>query len=164
MALLAPLAPPKLLWIKRRLNAIWQSRHHLPFAHRGAQKGGEDNSIPAKKLTVSVYIPGYAALLISAALFPAPSGAMAQDRPLTIARPDFGCRDWDVFNKIVVYIAQKDDAAFSKALRLGLSSGQCTAFRPGETVYVAESGLFSVKLRRKGDLAEFWTFREAATR
>jgi predicted GNAT family acetyltransferase len=55
------------------------------------------------------------------------------------------------------YEIQKDEDGFRLALRAALRRGECVIFRVGENVAVVERGFVSVKLRRQGSLAEYWT-------
>jgi hypothetical protein len=75
----------------------------------------------------------------------------------------FGCTDRDYFEKIARYAAQKDQTAFEKALTAGIAAGICTLFSDGETVYVADTAILSglVKVRRPGEVVEYWTNLEA---
>ena len=75
----------------------------------------------------------------------------------------FGCTDREYFDKLNDYVAQKDAQAFRKALAAGVLTGICTLFKKGEVVYVTDATIFSglVKVRRKGQLQEFWTYIEA---
>jgi len=75
----------------------------------------------------------------------------------------FGCTDPDYFGKIIQYAVQKDQEAFARALSDGMSTGLCTLFTRGETVYLTDSRVFSglVRVRRRGETAEYWTNTEA---
>jgi hypothetical protein len=75
----------------------------------------------------------------------------------------FGCTDREYFKKLVRYAVQKDEEAFSQALAAGILAGTCTMFKDGEVVYITDTAIFSglVKVRRKGELQEFWTNIEA---
>lgn len=75
----------------------------------------------------------------------------------------YGCKDREYHSKLTQYAVQKDSEAFKRALAAGLLTGQCTAFKAGETVYVADTAIFSglVKVRRRGQTDEFWTNIEA---
>lgn len=76
----------------------------------------------------------------------------------------FGCTEKDDFEKIVGYAAQQDEDAFRSALGVGLMSGLCTTFEKGELVLLQDTAMFSgmMKVRRKGELSEYWTNVEAA--
>jgi hypothetical protein len=76
-----------------------------------------------------------------------------------------GCTDRVYFDKLVEYSVQKDNDAFRKALLAGYLDGTCTAFKSGEVVYVTQAPFLSglVKVRRKGELKEYWTNLEAIT-
>lgn len=75
----------------------------------------------------------------------------------------YGCQDRDYHSRLTQYAVQKDSEAFKRALATGLLTGQCTAFKAGETVYVADTAIFSglVKVLRRGQTEEFWTNIEA---
>jgi len=75
----------------------------------------------------------------------------------------FGCIDRKHFEKLVDYAVQKDEQAFRRALAAGILAGTCTMFKDGEAVYITDTAIFSglVKVRRKGELQEFWTNIEA---
>jgi hypothetical protein len=76
----------------------------------------------------------------------------------------FGCVDKDYFSNLVHFAVQKDTAAFSKGITSGVMSGNCTLFKQGEKVYMTDISAFSglKKVRREGDIVEFWTNIEAA--
>lgn len=75
----------------------------------------------------------------------------------------FGCQSRDYFEKVVGFAVQKDNEAFGKALAAGILQGNCTRFTAGETVFLADTAIFSglVKVRRKGETSEYWTNLEA---
>ncbi|NQV19392.1 MAG: zinc-ribbon domain-containing protein [Armatimonadetes bacterium] len=75
----------------------------------------------------------------------------------------FGCIDRKYFEKLVDYTVQKDKQAFKQALAIGILAGTCTFFKDSELVYITDTAIFSglVKVRRKGELQEFWTNLEA---
>jgi len=73
----------------------------------------------------------------------------------------FGCTDRDYFEKLVKYVIQKDEEAFTKSLRDALSLGSCTLFKSGEDIFrhdttTSSSGGILVKVRRKGEFVEYW--------
>ncbi len=75
----------------------------------------------------------------------------------------FGCRERSVYEKLEEYAAEKDTQAFGEALFAELLTGQCRSFQKGEPVFITDTAFFSglVKVRRKGDIAEYWTVLEA---
>jgi len=75
----------------------------------------------------------------------------------------FGCVDRQYFDKIIRYLVQKDRQAFYGGLADGISSGTCTMFIAGEEVFIADTAIFSglVKVRRRGEIVEYWTNIEA---
>ncbi len=80
-----------------------------------------------------------------------------------ISGSHFGCSDRDYFEKLVDYAVADDVQAFQQALVAGIYVGDCTLFDDGETVYLMDTAIFSglVKIRRQGDIQEFWTNSEA---
>ena len=75
----------------------------------------------------------------------------------------FGCADREQHGKLVQYAVQKDEEAFKRALAAGILAGACTMFKDGEPIYIADTAIFSglVKVRRKGEVKEYWTNIEA---
>ena len=75
----------------------------------------------------------------------------------------FGCIDLDYHKKLTNYAVQKDIETFAKDLTDGLLLGKCTLFKSGEEVFLVDTAFFYglIKLRRKGDTAEYWTIIEA---
>jgi len=74
-----------------------------------------------------------------------------------------GCVSREDHDRLANYVVQNDLDAFRRFLAAGLLTGRCTQFKKGETVYVMETAIFSglVKVRRKGETAEYWTNIEA---
>ena len=91
-----------------------------------------------------------------------PSSSQALDR-LISGDNWFGCVDREYYEKLGRYAAAKDMEVFRQALAVGLVAGTCARFKPGETVYIADTAMFSglVKIRRKGEMIEYWTNFEA---
>lgn len=75
----------------------------------------------------------------------------------------FGCTDREYFSKLVDYAVQDDQQAFSQALATGVVAGVCTTFTNGENVFITDTAVFSglVKVRRRGEITEYWTNLEA---
>ena len=75
----------------------------------------------------------------------------------------FGCTNRSYFDKLITYASQKDTEAFKKGLTAGVLIGRCTYFKEGEEVFIADTAVFSglVKVRRKGEIDEYWTVIEA---
>ena len=66
----------------------------------------------------------------------------------------FGCQDTQTFMQIF----DNDMEAFNKAKEIATSNGKCTNFSEGEPVFVIGWSMPEfVKIRRKGDLSEYWT-------
>jgi hypothetical protein len=74
-----------------------------------------------------------------------------------------GCVSRADYDKLTSYVAAGDREGFSRLLELGLATGTCVAFKEGETVYVLDVAVLSaaVKVRRQGELNEYWTAIEA---
>ena len=88
--------------------------------------------------------------------------AYAQSKTYTISGDAyFGCTQKKDFNDITKLLSQGDKEAFQQALGFGLAMGVCTVFKKGETVYGVSPGLMTVKVRRQGEVTEYWTFLEA---
>jgi hypothetical protein len=74
-----------------------------------------------------------------------------------------GCMNRDYYTKLLDYSVQNDLEAFKKGLVAGILAGQCTMFKTGEEVFIADTAIFSglVKVRRQGSIEEYWTTIEA---
>lgn len=59
------------------------------------------------------------------------------------------------------YIARKDNDGYLLFTMTAINAGECVIFKVGQPVTVVDNGVFSVKLRPKGTLAEYWTVLEA---
>jgi hypothetical protein len=79
------------------------------------------------------------------------------------SRRYYGCTDKEVFNQLVRYGVQGDRKPWEQLLTSSVAVGICTHFEPGEPVFLMEVSLLAgmIKVRRTGDLHEFWTFLEA---
>jgi len=75
----------------------------------------------------------------------------------------YGCSEREYFHKLVDFTVDKDAEAFKTGLAAGIATGHCTLFTSGEEVYIVSTAILSglVKVRRKGELAEYWTYIEA---
>ena len=77
----------------------------------------------------------------------------------------FGCRDRDYYSKLTRFAVQGDREAWSRALAEGALSGECILFKADEPVFVTDMTWTGLgKVRRKGDINEYWTAREYVTR
>lgn len=77
----------------------------------------------------------------------------------------YGCSSRAYLNKLVDYCRDDDVQAFKAAINAGLLTGMCTYFQDGEVVYLTDASWTGlVKIRRKGELKEFWTFTEAVSK
>lgn len=75
----------------------------------------------------------------------------------------YGCIDKDYFDKTIEMVAQGDREAFAKILGAGIATGVCTMFTANEPVYLVKSGILTIKIRRKGDVAEYWVDTQSVT-
>lgn len=73
----------------------------------------------------------------------------------------FGCLSKSYLNNLHNFVAQEDRLAFGKALTSGLSLDLCTMFKKGAPVYLIKAGLLKSKIRRKGDMTEYWVSSES---
>lgn len=76
----------------------------------------------------------------------------------------YGCIHKGDFDKTTEYVAQNDADAFTKFLGLGIATGVCVMFKPNEPIIVTDSGLFTSKVRRRGDVTEYWVDSSAIAR
>ncbi|AOK63534.1 hypothetical protein [Burkholderia ubonensis] len=74
-----------------------------------------------------------------------------------------GCDTEERFDKIMSYSVSGDKAAFKKAAVAAINAGNCTLFRDGQTVHLADVKILggTIKIRRDGETDEYWTNREA---
>jgi hypothetical protein len=88
--------------------------------------------------------------------------AEAQDKRIT-GDSWFGCTSKEYHGKLINYAVQKDMEAFKKGLTAGVLIGMCVLFKSGELVFLTDTAIFSglVKVRRKDEVAEYWTNIEA---
>jgi hypothetical protein len=73
----------------------------------------------------------------------------------------YGCIHKADYDKTSEYVSQNDPEAFTAFLGLGISTGVCVMFHANETVIVTDRGIFTSRVRRKGDLTEYWVTSEA---
>lgn len=75
----------------------------------------------------------------------------------------FGCATKEYFRKLVGFAVNDDTEAFKRSLAAGILAGQCIIFQNGEPVFLADTSILAglVKVRRKGDVEEYWTNLEA---
>lgn len=91
-------------------------------------------------------------------------------RPPGLRRIDggdhFGCRGRNDFGDLTRLAVQGDREAFVQALTTGILSGGCVMFEDGPPVFVSDTASFSglVKVRPKGELAQYWTAYKALTK
>jgi hypothetical protein len=74
-----------------------------------------------------------------------------------------GCTSRDDNDLLTKLAVQGDTGAFQKALAAGLLTGRCTLFKHGEVVFVMDTAVLSglVRIRRQGEVVEYWTNIEA---
>lgn len=70
-----------------------------------------------------------------------------------------GCSDREVFDRLVGFAVDGDNEAFNALMR----SSDCVPLRKGEEVFLEDVPLLSgaIKVRRKGEVAGYWTNVEA---
>jgi hypothetical protein len=71
------------------------------------------------------------------------------------------CRNWDFFMRLYDYLDKGDKRRFLIEAQKSIDSGSCSLFDSGETVYIVDVNVSSVKLRRKNETDEYWTGRQA---
>ena len=94
-------------------------------------------------------------------------------QPAAVPGPDriaggnqVGCRGCDTLGRLTRYPVQGDREAWMRALAEAVLSGECVLFEADEAVFLSDTAFFSgqVRVRRKGELAEYWTAIEVVTR
>ncbi|MFZ5774165.1 MAG: hypothetical protein ACOY3Z_01575 [Thermodesulfobacteriota bacterium] len=90
------------------------------------------------------------------------SEASADEKVVT-GNNHYGCTSLDYQKKLLGFVVDRDRAAFERGLAAGIAAGGCTVFHTGDRVFLADTAITSgmVKLRRKGEVAEYWTAMEA---
>jgi hypothetical protein len=87
------------------------------------------------------------------------SSATAADR--ISGDNNVGCKSRDYYKKLLQYAAQGDMQAFNQGLTGGILAGTCIWFKAGEPVFITDTSMFLIKVRRQGSTAEYWTNMEA---
>jgi len=96
--------------------------------------------------------------LIAILLF-APA-AYAGDHTITKNSP--GCMSKELLDKLATTKSEGDEVAFKKLLLVASASGNCVVLSKGESVFLQDvSWSGYVKVRREGDLTEYWTLEGA---
>lgn len=74
-----------------------------------------------------------------------------------------GCATKEMMAKVEGFARAKDEEAFAKFMLDGELNGSCTVFSEGEKVFLVEGEVFSglAKVRREGEIVEYWIAREA---
>ena len=88
---------------------------------------------------------------------PSPSSQLG--RP-TVRETSIACIDADDLSRLARYKVDNDPVALKRAAAALILSDRCTMLQPGEAVILVKAGLISNKVRRPGDLAEYWVARE----
>ncbi len=83
------------------------------------------------------------------------NSAYAQDAYMKGSN-NYGCIHKADFDKTTEYMVQNDRKAFTQFLGLGVSTGVCTLFDTNEPVIITKFGLMTSKVRRRGDLKEYY--------
>ncbi|MFG1463314.1 hypothetical protein V5F77_10460 [Xanthobacter sp. DSM 24535] len=100
------------------------------------------------------------------AVAPAVCGsAQAQGLPPDrIVRNVIGCREWDVYKKMMRFVADGDREAFGKIVYPSIAAGMCRRFVEGETVRLTDSAALSLAscVRPKGATDCFWIPSDAS--
>jgi hypothetical protein len=75
-----------------------------------------------------------------------------------------GCQMRDDYEYLTSLSVQGDMDAFRTAYATAIVTGRCVKLKPGATVYLDDTALFSglIRVRPKGELAAYWTGAEAA--
>lgn len=79
---------------------------------------------------------------------------------LTVIKPSFACSDKAEHSRILGYASDGADALAKREGDLAVMAGRCTYLNQGETVIRTQFELLRVKVRRPGDVAEFWVSRD----
>lgn len=75
----------------------------------------------------------------------------------------FGCTEKERHNALISMISQNDTAAFTKALRRSLASGECIQFIRGSKIFLQDAEMTTglQRLRLEGEENSYWAVREA---
>ena len=94
-----------------------------------------------------------------------PPTAFAQERKIAPGTW-VGCINRGALEQIAAYRAKQDVDAATKEQNAAIRTGRCTTFKTGESVIVTETTMIAgvTKIRRAGETAEYWVFREAVPR
>jgi hypothetical protein len=93
------------------------------------------------------------------------TASQAQALDATIKGPNrYGCISEAYYKKTNDMVTQNDKEAFVKLLGAGIDSGICVMFKAGEPVVITQNGIFSVVIRRRGDVTEYWADADAISR
>ena len=75
------------------------------------------------------------------------------------------CKHKKVLDKLSDMAHNNDDAAFKKLLTAAIITGECTMFKKNTIAYVEDLSIYGyVKIRKKGDVAEYWAFGSALSK
>lgn len=75
----------------------------------------------------------------------------------------WGCQSREEITDLRRLLIEGDKEAFGERMALDLVAGRCAAFEDGDVVFVRDTAVFAgiVKVRRQGDVEEYWTAIEA---
>lgn len=73
------------------------------------------------------------------------------------------CKSKELFDRMATAKAEHDEEEFQKLLLLSSASNNCIVLQKGEEVFLEDVSLSGYDLiRRRGDVAEYWTYHGAA--
>jgi hypothetical protein len=86
------------------------------------------------------------------------AGLASAQEMKTIKTLGIGCLDKAVAGKLLDFLAEKDQDAFSKLYYPAMASGVCRAFKAGDKVFLEDTSFFEglVCVRPKGSLSCLW--------
>ena len=98
------------------------------------------------------------AYILAFMLMALPPAAHADERQVKISAPACISKEWA--DKIIDANADGDKEAFVKLAQVGIASGKCIMLDQGERVFLEDSTFSGAdaKVRRKGDVTDYWTF------
>ena len=88
----------------------------------------------------------------------------SKDGSKYIAQSFPACTSKELLSKLIeMNEVQHDMVAYKNLVTAGVITGECIVLRPGEKVFIVDRTLFTglIKIRRPGELNEYWTVMEA---
>ncbi len=81
----------------------------------------------------------------------------------TILKDWVGCKDKGDLESIKRYVSQNDDIAYKKQMIATIGTGRCIFLEHFDEVYIVDIDSWGgvVKIRKKGDTNEYWTYKNA---